>query len=189
MKKLMHIIIFSLATLIMAQTDLNNSATFGAGCFWCVEAVFNRIDGVSSVSVGYAGGNTTDPTYQEVCSGTTGHAEVSRIEFDPAKVSYNTLLEVFWKSHDPTTMNKQGNDVGTQYRSVVFYHNEEQKKLAEASVKEAQKVFDAQIVTQILPLEKYFLAEDNHQDYYKNNPNQPYCTYVIRPKLQKLKLE
>jgi peptide-methionine (S)-S-oxide reductase len=173
----------------MAQSAPEHSATFGAGCFWCVEAVFNRIDGVTSVTVGYAGGITTDPTYKEVCSGTTGHAEVSRIEFDPSKVSYNKLLEVFWKSHDPTTMNKQGNDVGTQYRSVIFYHNEEQKKLATTSVKKAQKVFDEPIITQIVPLDSYYQAEENHQDYYRNNPNQAYCTYVIRPKLQKLKLE
>ena len=189
MKNSLTFLLFVFGSFAMPQADLHNSATFGAGCFWCVEAVFNRIDGVTSVSVGYSGGHTPDPTYKEICTGTTGHAEVSRIEFDPAKVTYNKLLEVFWKSHDPTTMNRQGNDVGTQYRSVIFYHNEDQKKLADASVKEAQKLFDARIVTQIVPLEKYYVAEDYHQDYYKNNPNQPYCTYVIRPKLQKLNLE
>ena len=189
MKNSLTFLLFVFGSFAMPQADLSNSATFGAGCFWCVEAVFNRIDGVTSVSVGYSGGHTPDPTYKEICTGTTGHAEVSRIEFDPGKVTYNKLLEVFWKSHNPTTMNRQGNDVGTQYRSVIFYHNEDQKKLADASVKEAQKLFDARIVTQIVPLEKYYVAEDYHQDYYKNNPNQPYCTYVIRPKLQKLNLE
>lgn len=164
-------------------------ATFGAGCFWCVEAVFQRIDGVKSVVPGYAGGTKENPTYKEVCNETTGHAEVAQITFDPTKVSYEKLLEVLWHAHDPTTMNRQGNDVGTQYRSVILYHDEKQKAIAEKSKKEAQKDFDDPIVTEIQPLTKFYEAEDYHNNYYNNNPNAPYCQFVIKPKLNKLQLE
>ena len=161
-------------------------ATFGAGCFWCVEAVFERLDGVQSVEAGYAGGSTANPTYEEVCSGTTGHAEVAQITFDPRRVSYETLLEVFWEAHDPTTMNRQGADVGTQYRSVIFYQNEKQKTAAEESKMDAAKNFSSAIVTEIKLLTQFYKAENYHQDYFRNNPNAPYCMYLIEPKLEKL---
>lgn len=164
-------------------------ATFGAGCFWCVEAVFQELKGVKSVVAGYAGGETEDPTYKEVCSGETGHAEVCRITYDKSEISFKELLEVFWKTHDPTTLNRQGADVGTQYRSVVFYHDDEQKKLAE-ELKEAldkSGAYDDPIVTEISPLTNYYEAEDYHQDYYDNNPAQPYCSFVIQPKLEKFR--
>ncbi|HTY36834.1 MAG TPA: peptide-methionine (S)-S-oxide reductase MsrA [Bacteroidota bacterium] len=164
-------------------------ATFGAGCFWCVEAIFERLDGVSSVVAGYAGGTKRNPTYEEVCTGETGHAEVAQITFDPAKISYERLLEVFWEAHDPTTLNRQGADVGTQYRSVIFYHDANQKAAAEKSLAAAQKQFDSPIVTEIEPLKEFFPAENYHQDYYKNHTNAPYCVFVIKPKLKKLKLE
>ncbi len=164
-------------------------ATLGAGCFWCVEAVFQRIDGVKSVEPGYAGGTKENPTYQEVCAGNTGHAEVAQITFDPSKVSYEKILEVFWHAHDPTTMNRQGADVGTQYRSVIFYHNDAQKVAAEKSKKAAQQEFDSPIVTEIQPLKKFYVAEDYHHNYYNNNQAQPYCQFVIKPKLKKLKLD
>ncbi len=170
----------------MKQTE---QATFGGGCFWCMEAIFERLDGVLSVEAGYTGGYKANPTYEEVCSGTTGHAEVAQITYDPTKISYEQLLEMFWKAHDPTTLNRQGADVGTQYRSVIFFHNEQQKLLAEHSRATAQKYYEDPIVTEIQPLDKFYKAENYHQDYYKNNPNAPYCTFVIRPKLKKLKLE
>jgi peptide-methionine (S)-S-oxide reductase len=169
--------------------DQYEQATFGAGCFWCVEAVFERLEGVKSVVAGYAGGTTANPTYEEVCSGKTGHAEVARITFDPKKISYERLLEVFWKAHDPTTLNRQGADVGAQYRSVVFYHDEKQMAAAEKSKREAQGNFDDPIVTEIKPLDHFYEAENYHQDYYRNNPNAPYCVYVIKPKLKKLGLQ
>jgi peptide-methionine (S)-S-oxide reductase len=164
-------------------------ATFGAGCFWCVEAVFERLDGVESVVAGYAGGTTPDPTYEQVCTGTTGHAEVAQITFDPSKISYEKLLEVYWEAHDPTTLNKQGADVGTQYRSVIFYGDEKQKAAAEKSKKDAQKNFDKPIVTEIQPLSHFYQAENYHQDYFRNHPNAPYCVFVIKPKLKKLNLK
>ena len=170
----------------MAQQE---KATLGAGCFWCVEAVFERLPGVQSVVAGYAGGTKRNPTYDEVCSGTTGHAEVAQVTFDPSVISFDKILEVYWKAHDPTTMNRQGADVGTQYRSVIFYDGEKQKAAAERSKKEAQKLFDDPIVTEVQPLKEFYEAENYHQDYYKNNRNAPYCTFVIRPKLKKLKLE
>ena len=148
-------------------------ATFGAGCFWCVEAVFERLDGVQSVVAGYAGGTKANPTYEEVCTGTTGHAEVAQITYDPARISYERLLEVYWEAHDPTTLNQQGADVGTQYRSVIFYHDEKQKAAAEKSRSAAQKDFDSPIVTQIEPLKIFYPAENYHQDYYKNHANAP----------------
>jgi len=164
-------------------------ATFGAGCFWCVEAIFQRLDGVQSVVAGYAGGTKTNPSYEDVCTGTTGHAEVAQITFDPSRISYEKLLDVFWEAHDPTTLNRQGADIGTQYRSVIFYHDEKQKAGAEKSMAAAQKGFDNPIVTQIEPLKVFYPAENYHQDYYKNHQNAPYCVFVIKPKLKKLKLE
>lgn len=169
----------------MPQLD---KATFGAGCFWCVEAVFERLPGVQSVVAGYAGGTTANPTYEQVCTDTTGHAEVAQIMFDPSKISYEKLLEVFWKAHDPTTLNRQGADVGTQYRSVIFYHDEKQKIAAEKSRQEAQKSFSDPIVTEIKPLTAFYNAENYHQDYFNKNPNAPYCRLVIKPKLEKLHL-
>jgi len=163
-------------------------ATFGAGCFWCVEAVFERVMGVESVISGYAGGNVKNPTYREVTSGLTGHAEVAQIKFDPAVISYAELLEIFWKTHDPTTMNRQGADVGTQYRSAIFYHDDNQKKLAESYKNKLDQsgAFVNPIVTEITPYTEFYVAEDYHQEYYENNANQPYCQYVIVPKLDKL---
>lgn len=164
-------------------------ATFGAGCFWCTEAVFLNVKGVSKVVSGYEGGKVKNPTYREVCTGETGHAEVTQITFDPSKVSFEELLEVFWNTHDPTTLNKQGADEGTQYRSVVFYHNDEQKKIAEAYKKqlEASHVYKNPIVTEISPASTFYAAEDYHQNYYELNPNQGYCQYVIRPKVEKFR--
>lgn len=158
-----------------------DTATFGAGCFWCVEAVFQRLNGVISIESGYSGGSIKNPAYREVCMGTTGHAEVCRILFDKTKVSFDELLEVFWKTHDPTTLNQQGNDIGTQYRSVVFYHNDEQKKLAEKYKEEINKsgAYPNPIVTEISPLINYFKAEDYHQNYFNQNGQEGYCLSLI----------
>ncbi len=164
-------------------------ATFGGGCFWCTEAVFERIPGVLSVVSGYEGGETENPTYREVSRGDTGHAEVIQIEYDPAVVSYEELLELFWKAHDPTTLNRQGADVGTQYRSIILYHDEEQKIKAEASKRKAGEKFSDPIVTEIKPHDTFYPAEDYHQDYFDNNPNAGYCRVVIQPKLKKLDLD
>ena len=163
-------------------------ATLGGGCFWCVEAVFQRIEGVLSVKPGYAGGDIKNPTYKQICTGNTGHAEVAKIEFDPEKITYSQILNVFWQSHDPTTLNRQGNDVGTQYRSVIFFHDESQREIAEKSKLDADKsgYWDNKIVTEITLLNNYYDAEDYHDNYYNNNPNQPYCLFVIKPKLDKL---
>jgi peptide-methionine (S)-S-oxide reductase len=161
--------------------------TFGGGCFWCIEAVFQRLNGVSKVASGYAGGHVANPTYKAVCEGTTGHAEVVQLEFDPAQVSFEKLMEVFWAAHDPTTLNRQGHDVGTQYRSILLYENDQQKAAAEKSKTEAQKDFKDPIVTEIVPLKKFYTAEDYHQNYFNQNGDKnPYCQVVIRPKLQKL---
>ena len=162
-------------------------ATFGAGCFWCVEAVFQRLEGVEKVVSGYSGGVVDNPTYQQVCSGETQHAEACQVTFDPSRISYQQLLEVFWKTHDPTTRNRQGNDVGTQYRSVVFYHDESQRQAAEQykAKLESAKIWDRPIVTEIVPFERFWPAEDYHQNYYRSNPNQGYCSLVIAPKLWK----
>lgn len=172
----------------MNSTTLQE-ATFGGGCFWCTEAVFLDVKGVTKVESGYSGGSVKNPTYREVSSGLTGHAEVTRITYDPQLVSYEDLLEIFWNTHDPTTLNRQGADEGPQYRSVVFYHNEEQKKIAEQyKVQlEASKVYKNRIVTEISPLINYYPAEDYHQNYYALNPNQGYCQYVIRPKVEKFR--
>jgi peptide-methionine (S)-S-oxide reductase len=164
-------------------------ATFGSGCFWCTEAVFQNVEGVEKVESGYSGGKVKNPTYKEVCSGLTGHAEVIQVHYDTTKVSFEELLEIFWKTHDPTTLNRQGADEGTQYRSVVFYHNEEQKKLAEKYKAELDKsgAFDNPIVTEISPYTEFYKAEDYHQNYYNLNGNAPYCSYVIQPKLEKFR--
>ncbi|MDH7516183.1 MAG: peptide-methionine (S)-S-oxide reductase MsrA [Bacteroidota bacterium] len=163
------------------------TAVFGGGCFWCIEAVFETVDGVIDVTSGYAGGTVPDPTYEQVCTGETGHAEVVRITFDPSRVSYADLLELFWKSHDPTTPNRQGPDEGTQYRSVIFTTSEEQRRAAEQSKRKAQAMFHDEIVTEILPLKAFYPAEAYHQDYFRRNPNAAYCRLVIRPKVDKLK--
>jgi peptide-methionine (S)-S-oxide reductase len=165
------------------------TATFGGGCFWCVEAVMLPLRGVRRVTSGYAGGRVKHPTYREVCSGRTGHAEVVQVEYDPAEVSYRDLLHVFFATHDPTTLNRQGADVGTQYRSVVFYHDDAQRAEAEAVIAEleAEQVFDRPIATEVKPLEAFYPAEDYHQDYFARNPAQPYCQAVIAPKVAKLR--
>jgi peptide-methionine (S)-S-oxide reductase len=164
-------------------------ATLGAGCFWCTEAVFARLPGVLSVKPGYAGGTIPNPTYKQICKGDTGHAEVARISFDPEKLTFAQLLETFWKMHDPTTLNRQGADVGTQYRSVIFYHSPEQKAAAEASKKKAAAKFEAPIVTEISEAPTFYVAEDYHHNYYNLNKNQPYCRRVIAPKLKKAGVE
>ena len=166
----------------------SEKATFGAGCFWCVEAVFQRLEGVKDVVPGYCGGDKDNPTYKEICTGMTGHAEVAQITFDPTTISFDELLNMFWQSHDPTTPNRQGNDVGTQYRSAIFYHNEEQRSAAEGSKEkfDNSEIFSNQIVTEIIALDQFWPAEDYHNNYYNNNPNQPYCRIVIKPKLDKL---
>ena len=165
------------------------TATFGAGCFWCVEAVFSELQGVVTVESGYMGGTVADPTYDQVCSGRTGHAEVCQIRFDPAKARFEELLEVFWKTHDPTTLNRQGNDVGTQYRSAVFYHTPQQKTVAR-KYKQALNdsgAFPRPIVTEVVPATHFYKAEAYHQDYYRNNSQQAYCQVIIGPKLEKFR--
>lgn len=163
-------------------------ATFGAGCFWCVEAVFQRLKGVHQVVSGYMGGKIADPSYREVCSGLTGHAEVIQITYDSKEIDFNTLLEVLWISHDPTTLNRQGNDVGTQYRSVIFYHNEDQKNKAIESIEHvASKLYEDSIVTEISPASEFYAAEAYHDDYYNRNKMVPYCRIIISPKILKLR--
>ncbi len=180
----------NLSALAQSTNSMNTNKTeiadFGGGCFWCMEAVFERLPGVISVTSGFAGGTTENPTYQQVCTETTGHAEVTEIEFDPAKISYDKLLEVFWQAHDPTTLNRQGADEGTSYRSIILYRDEKQKLLAEKSKLAAQQDFKHPIVTEIVPLKKFYKAENYHQQYYDNNSNQGYCQVVIAPKLEKL---
>ena len=168
----------------------HEKATFGGGCFWCVEAVFQRARGVKQATPGYAGGHTKDPGYREVSTGKTGHAEVVQVTYDPERISYAELLDLFWKLHDPTTRNRQGADVGSQYRSIILYHDETQKRVAERSRREldAAKKHDDPVVTEIQPLEAFYPAEDYHQDYYRKNRNAPYCRVVIDPKLKKLDL-
>ena len=195
---------FSILVLILSLNNLNftqlfsqtmnkqnnNStevATFGAGCFWCAEAVFSRVEGVNDVQSGYSGGHVKNPSYKEVCTGNTGHAEVCQITYDSSKVSFLELLEIFWGTHNPTTLNRQGNDVGTQYRSVIFYYSPEQKKLATDMISRLDKegIWDDPIVTEIVPFEAFYPAEEYHNDYYERNPNQAYCTFVITPKVEK----
>jgi peptide-methionine (S)-S-oxide reductase len=165
------------------------TAVFGAGCFWCVEAIYQRVTGVTDIESGYAGGHVQDPTYRQVTTGKTGHAEVIKLEYDPSLISFEELLEVFWHTHNPTTLNRQGADVGTQYRSGIFYLNEEQKEIAEKSLKktDASDLWEDPIVTEITPLSNYSTAEDYHQNYFNNNPNAGYCSIVIAPKLAKFK--
>ena len=200
-KKLLLISYFSLGLVItnaqktkMTMNDLKSTspqkietAYFGEGCFWCTEAFFQRVEGVISVRSGYGGGHKENPTYEEVCDKTTGHAEITKIEFDPSKVSYDELLEVFWKTHDPTTLNRQGHDSGPQYRSVIFYVSNEQKQKAEHYKNELDKIhaFANPIVTAIEPFKNYYPAEKYHENYYNDNPEQGYCNFVIRPKVEK----
>ena len=173
----------------MIDTSKYDVATFAAGCFWCTEAVFQRLKGVIKVESGYSGGSVPNPTYEAVCTGQTGHAECIQITYDPKIISYKELLEVFWKTHDPTTLNRQGNDTGTQYRSAIFYHNDEQKRLAEKYKHElkAAEIWEDPIVTEISEFKKFYKAEDYHQNYYNQNGNQPYCSFVITPKIEKFK--
>ena len=168
---------------------MTKEATFGAGCFWCIEACYKDLAGVIDVMPGYAGGHTDHPTYKDICTGTTGHAEVARVVYDPAVVSFEELLEVFWFVHDPTQLNRQGNDIGTQYRSVVFYHDEEQRQLSEAYKARltAEQVWDRPIVTEIVPLTNFYPAEDYHKDYFELNPGNAYCQAVVRPKVEKFR--
>jgi peptide-methionine (S)-S-oxide reductase len=167
------------------------TATFAAGCFWCVEAVFQDVRGVQRVVSGYTGGKKTDPTYEEVCTGMTGHAEAVQITFDPKVISYGELLEIFWHTHDPTTPNRQGHDVGTQYRSAVFYHSQEQKQAAEESKRkvEQERLWPLPIVTEIVPFTRFYEAEEYHRNYFKNNPDQRYCALTINPKVRKFRIE
>ena len=169
-------------TVTMAET-----AFLGGGCFWCLEAVFDRLSGVQSVESGYMGGHVDNPTYRQVCAGTTGHVEIVRVIFDPDEIPFRDLLDVFFTIHDPTTLNRQGNDIGTQYRSVIFYTSEEQRKEAEKVIADlnAEHTYPSPVVTAIEPASKFYVAEDYHQEYYANNSNQPYCQFVVAPKLQK----
>ena len=192
----MKIILILILTLIFS-TDMNDpqnekkyeEATFGAGCFWCTEAIYEQINGIVDVEAGFSGGDVKNPSYREVVSGKTGHAEVARIKYDPDVISYGELLEVFWHTHNPTTLNRQGADIGTQYRSAIFYHSEEQKRVAEKSLEKTDNsdLWDDPIVTEISPLENYYTAENYHQNYYENNPNAGYCQVVIAPKIKKFK--
>jgi peptide-methionine (S)-S-oxide reductase len=180
---------------IMKNAEVNNiadglktdTATFGTGCFWCTEAIFQQLEGVLKVTSGYSGGHVVNPTYEQVCEKNTGHAEVVQIVYDPSKITFDELLEVFWQTHDPTTLNRQGNDVGPQYRSVIFYHDSEQKQRSEHYKNELDKSgsWDNKIVTAIEPYKNFYIAENYHQNYYTNNGSQPYCYFVIRPKLEK----
>lgn len=172
-----------------ASSGQKETATFGNGCFWCTEAIFKSLKGVETVESGYSGGKIKNPTYREVCSGLTGHAEVIQITFDPSVITYDELLEVFWETHDPTTPNRQGADVGTQYRSAVFYHSDKQKEAAEKYKAELNKqnVYNKPVVTEITPFDKFYKAEDYHQNYYANNPTQGYCQMIIVPKLEKFR--
>lgn len=182
-------ILFTMTDQADAQNENYETAVLGAGCFWCVEAIYQRVNGVVAVESGYAGGHVENPTYNQVVSGNTGHAEVAKVTFDPNEISFDELLEVFWHTHDPTTLNRQGADVGTQYRSAIFFNSLEQKKIAEESLKRTDEsdLWDSKIVTEITPLSNYSTAEDYHQDYFNNNPNAGYCSVVIAPKLAKFK--
>jgi len=167
---------------------MNETATLAGGCFWCTEAIFKRLKGVQSVLPGYSGGTTQNPTYEQVCSGTTGHAEAIQIEFNSTLIPFEKILDIFWHTHNPTTLNQQGNDVGTQYRSVIFYHDEKQKEVAEKSKEDVEKehLYPDPIVTEIVPFEKFYEAENYHKDYFDKNKNQSYCNFVIDPKIHKL---
>lgn len=171
------------------ENKTTETATLGAGCFWCVEAVFDDLQGVVSVESGYSGGHTANPTYREVCGETTGHAEVVQLTFDPNEISFKEILQVFFTVHDPTQLNRQGNDIGTSYRSAIFYHDENQKHIAEETIKEieAEGIYDKKIVTELAPFDKFYMGEDYHQEYFANNPNQPYCAAVVAPKVAKFR--
>jgi len=176
----------------MTQSPANINreiATLGGGCFWCLEAVFDNLRGIESVESGYTGGKNANPTYQQVCNGNTGHVEVVRVTFDPDVIAYREILEVFFTIHDPTTLNRQGNDVGTQYRSAIFYHSPEQKAVAAQVIAElnAQKAFSVPIVTEVVPAQTFYVAENYHQEYFSNNENQPYCQFVVAPKVAKFR--
>lgn len=166
---------------------MSEVATLGGGCFWCTEAVYSDLKGVQKVESGYSGGNVPNPGYEEVCSGDTGHAEVVQLTFDPMVISYKDILEVFFSIHDPTTLNRQGADVGTQYRSVILYHNENQKEIAEEVIEGSRKNFSQPVVTQLVPFKEFYKAEGYHQEYFANNPNQPYCRAVVGPKVAKFR--
>ena len=186
MINLIYITLFSL----LNSFNMNyKTATFGSGCFWCTEAIFEIVEGVKSVKSGYSGGNYSNPTYKLVTSGITNHAEVIQVKYDPNIITYKDLLEIFWETHDPTTINRQGNDIGTQYRSIILYHDDNQKNLAyEYKLKlDKSGAYEKPLVTQIEKFEKFFLAEDYHQDYYSLNSNEPYCSFIIKPKLDKFK--
>ncbi len=194
MKTLMILFIICVLINTSGQAKMNENnkyetATFASGCFWCTEAVFQNVKGVKEVVSGYTGGNVPEPTYEQVCSGTTGHAEAVQITYDPNVISYLQLLEIFFSTHDPTSLNRQGADVGTQYRSAVFYHNEKQKKEVEAVIEKLkkEKVFDSPIVTEVVEFKEFYKAEEYHQNYYEKNSKQPYCAFVITPKLEKFK--
>lgn len=189
-------VIITIIVLVVINQDIYSQnkknmevATFGSGCFWCTEAIFHRLKGVESAVSGYSGGKVKNPTYNEVCTGETGHAEVIQVKYNPEIISYIELLEVFWKTHDPTTLNKQGADVGTQYRSVIFYHTLEQKELAQEYKKKLDEasIYNKPIVTEISPFDVFYKAEDYHQDYYEHNRGQGYCNFVITPKIEKFK--
>lgn len=169
--------------------SMTETATLGGGCFWCLEAPYDSLKGVIAVESGYTGGHVPNPTYRQVCTGATGHAEVVQVVFDPAVITYKDILDVFFTLHDPTTLNRQGNDAGTQYRSAIYYHDDTQKAVAEQKIKEltAEKVWNNPIVTEVTPLEKYYPAEDYHQEYFVNNPGQPYCQMVVAPKVAKFR--
>ncbi|HMO61718.1 MAG TPA: peptide-methionine (S)-S-oxide reductase MsrA [Ferruginibacter sp.] len=175
------------STMDNIATNPADTATFGTGCFWCTEAIFQQLEGVIKVTSGYSGGQTQNPTYKEICTGLTGHAECLNIVYDPSKITYDELLEIFWQTHDPTTLNRQGNDVGTQYRSVIFYHNELQKEKAThyKSALDKSGAWSKPIVTTLEPFVKFYPAEDYHQNYFINNPDQAYCQFVVRPKVEK----
>ncbi|MCI0744951.1 MAG: peptide-methionine (S)-S-oxide reductase MsrA [Verrucomicrobia subdivision 3 bacterium] len=196
MIRILLILLIGMVTMQAAERKVNESntvpgtnetalATFGGGCFWCTEALFERVKGVKSAISGYAGGAVDKPTYKQVCSGATGHAEVIQVQYNPKEVSYETLLEIFFDTHDPTTLNQQGNDKGTQYRSIILYHDTAQKDVVEKVKARMAKQHRDSITTEIVPLKKFYPAEDYHQDYFAKNPNAPYCAFVIRPKLQK----
>ena len=177
------------STHIHSKNDKNlEIATLANGCFWCTEAIFSRVKGIKSVIPGYSGGSTSNPSYEQVCTGITGHAEAIQIEFDSKIISFEKILDIFWHTHDPTTLNRQGNDIGTQYRSAIFYHDDNQKNIAEKLKKELEKedVFKNPIVTEITPFSKFYPAENYHKEYFENNRNAPYCSFVIDPKIQKL---
>ncbi|MBN1115558.1 MAG: peptide-methionine (S)-S-oxide reductase MsrA [Bacteroidales bacterium] len=185
--RVLTLIIFSLSFMAEINAQQYEKATLGAGCFWCTEAIFERVEGVVDVQSGYSGGHVKNPSYREVCNGATGHAEVIQLQFDKSIISYAEILEIYWKTHDPTQLNKQGADVGTQYRSVIFYHTPEQEKTAsELKAKlDTEGIWDNPIVTGIDEFSNFYPAEDYHEDYYENNPNQGYCRFVITPKIEK----